>query len=632
MLRDRNRKSFGMKLDIVRIARAAGCVAAAMAIGGGCSSVEKAPPRPRPANAGATMTKDLPEIMRGTISSSCWLDGWSDVVVRDYGFVVGLKGTGHRTMDAPIRAFMLEQMARMGVGSERSGYNIPPEQLLDSLDTAVVIVEAIIPAGSPMGTRFDVRVSALANTETTSLEGGTLWTTELRPALAPGRPPVGPRRARTIARAYGQLLTNPFVSPDSGQSMLESGGNLNLLSARILGGGVTLSPLPLKLRLVTPSHNIASILQQVINSQFPQEPGQMRPTAWGEGDESIEVNVPPSYHDDTREFVKLLEHTTVDRANQNIVVQYINRMVRDNPGDADHASWRWQAIGRQVLPAIKEFYTSGDEMARYGALRAGARLNDAMVIPHLIDLAKTGSNAVRKQAIELLGDMRPDAEIIVGLQPLLSDPATDVRIAAYEALANSRTNLVRPYIVGNKFRVDVVESDRPLVYIALFDEPRIVIFGRDLAIKSPMSLGAWSNRFLMKGDAGAPGLEVAYRDEAGTQSIHRDVSPLLREFVAFLGHTTTIEEPRPGLGLTYGETIGVLHALHRNSVLARAEFMTEADRIRIDILEREATPDDPGSRPIFAEEDAGESANAAGGLLPESEASAAERDQFRVPN
>ena len=45
------------------------------------------------------------------------------------------------------------------------------------MDTAVVVVEGLIPPGATEGTRFDLRVFAHPMTSTTSLEGGRLYTT-----------------------------------------------------------------------------------------------------------------------------------------------------------------------------------------------------------------------------------------------------------------------------------------------------------------------------------------------------------------------------------------------------------------------------------------------------------------------
>ena len=60
--------------------------------------------------------------------------------------------------------------------------------------------------------------------------------------------------------------------------------------------------------------------------------------------------------------------------------------------------------------------------------------------------------------------------------------------------------------------------------------------------------------------------------------------------------------------------------------------MTEADRLRIDILDRESDPETLQRRPIFEEEDT----EAAAGVMSDTTGSgngdAADRPLFRVPN
>ena len=59
---------------------------------------------------------DVQPIMRGTVAAESVVIGNMPTIVRGYGLVVGLKGTGSRLMPAPVRANMLQEMARRGVG------------------------------------------------------------------------------------------------------------------------------------------------------------------------------------------------------------------------------------------------------------------------------------------------------------------------------------------------------------------------------------------------------------------------------------------------------------------------------------------------------------------------------------
>ncbi len=571
-----------------------------------CSMTEEAPPQPRQADL-APVERELPTILRGTVASEGVLLGFEDVVVHGYGLVVGLNGTGDRTQPPNVRSHMLVEMTRRGIGSERYEFPMGPEEMLRSPDTAVVIVEAIVPQGAPKGTPFDVRVYALPNSDATSLEGGILYTTELRPVVTAGRlPPVGSKQARAIAMAKGPIFTNPFANPDSESTVV------NARVGRILGGGMTSKDMPLKLKLPNPSHTRAKLIEQSINTYFPQEPGQREPTARGESGDSIRIHVPPSYRNRTREFAMLLQHTTINTAGIDRSIQQINRLVVENPASAEIASWRWQAFGRAVLPGIKSFYNHPDERPRLAALRAGARLDDPLVIQPLIDLATSGTRSGRIDAIDLLADMRSNPSIDLALRELLDDDDLQARLAAYDALAKRGSFMFidRQYVDG-KFIVDLVESTKPLVYITQQREPRIVVFGENLSIDRPATISAWNDDFLLKGDQGQDRVDVRYFNDRTGETNRYLIDAELEDFIPFLGHQTTIESPAPGLGLSYSQTVGLIHSICQGGYI-QAPFMAEQDRILAQILDRaqsqriEDRPEfseDPDFREIFTPED-----------------------------
>ena len=127
---------------------------AAIVITCSCSPIERATPKPRSSSAKKLEDWDVPNILRGTVGSETLLIGQAErtsptyqpVVVRGYGLVVGLNGTGLSDIPPSIRAHMISEMERRGVGSEMMGFgHLNPEQMLNSPDTAVVVVEGVMP-------------------------------------------------------------------------------------------------------------------------------------------------------------------------------------------------------------------------------------------------------------------------------------------------------------------------------------------------------------------------------------------------------------------------------------------------------------------------------------------------------
>ena len=575
-----------------------GC--AAVLAAGGCSSIERTQAGPEPSRV--TREGEVTPILRGTVASAAVLQGFQPVIVHGYGLVVGLKGTGSNDVPPDVRAHMIATAARHGIGSEQRGWGgLTPEALLNSPNTSVVIVQGVVPPGSLESTRFDVRVSAYPTSSTTGLEGGRLYTADLVPMVLPNRrrqvfPMTGTRQPASIAQAGGPVFINPFIQPGDTDR-----DTINRRTGRILNGGVVTRDMQLRLRLIDPSHVRAAILQTAINTRFPKERGQRDPTGRGQSDETIAITVPPSFRDRTEDFVELLRHTTIHQANPEVVAMRIRRYVMENPATARAASWRWQALGPRALPTIRALYDTPDELPRLAALRAGAGLNDALVVPHLIDLMENASLDGRRQAIGLLAKMGLNPLIDRALRSQLDDDDVEIRLAAYEALADRGDPSVQRVTVDEKFVVDVVDSDRPMIYITQIGLPRLAIFGIDLSIERPVTVSTWSQRFMIKGDLTDKMVEVYYRPQQAPQGMIHRVKPQVADFVQFLGHTTAVERPQPGLGFAYSQVVGVLHQIWRQGYL-QADFKAEQDRILAAIIRQEGRQVRT-ERPELTEED-----------------------------
>jgi hypothetical protein len=547
------------------------------AVLGGCDLVEKAKPRERTTRASDPGFRlDVEPIMRGTIASETVMVGFQDTVVRGYGLVVGLDGTGSRLMPAEVRAMMVREMAKRGVGSAAHGAgDLRPEQMLNSDDTAVVVVEGVIPAGAPKGATFDIRVVAIPGSGTTSLEGGRLYTTELRP----GPLMSGSRQAGALARARGPIFINPFIDPSG------TADSIDRTTGRILDGGEATKDMPLRLRLPSTSHARAASIQSAVNSIFPREPGQNGDTARGRSGDTIELVVPPSYHDRSDEFVQLVRHTALQITAPEPTAFAVRRALLANPGQSDSATWRWRAIGPKSVSSFQDLYDHPEEGPRLAAIEAGAFLKDPLVVPHLLEMANAtrGSLDTRLLAIELLGKLGYDPRIGIGLRKLLDDSLVDVRLAAFDALYERRDVAVEIFDIDGKFDLLTVPSESPLIYLTQTGTPRIVVFGDETELIRPLVFSAWQDRLLMRAEPEEQRVLVRWRARAFEPPVILEGPITLPEFIAFLGHTRTPESPLPGIGLSYAETIGVLYSLWRAKSIP-GDFRAEQDRILAAIM------------------------------------------------
>ncbi|MFG0252741.1 MAG: flagellar basal body P-ring protein FlgI [Phycisphaerales bacterium JB038] len=548
------------------------CLAVSLALGvAGC---EPPPPTPSTRSVAPVITRDIPRVLRGTIGSECSPLAANPLLVSAYGVVVGLRGTGSSDIPIPIRAELEREAALHGFGQVSSGLRVTPTQLLNDPNTAAVVVQGVVPPGAPAGHRFDLVVGAVNGTSTTSLEGGRLFTMELRP----GAPTVGRAQRRAIAKGGGELFLNPFVEPGG-----REGTGYIQTTGRILNGGVVLESRPLQLVLDNPSHARVRAIVDAINRKFPRRYGQEE-TARGLDGESVELSVPREYHDNPAEFLQLVLHTRID---QRFPEEYARRYVESliaQPELAVRISWCLQALGRTSLPALQDLYDFPEVRPRLVALRAGAQLEDPRVAPHLIDLAATGPQFLRDEAIALLGDLPgPDPNITQALQQLVDDDELAVRLAAYEALAKRRDWSIATETVGEKFRVDFIEAEKPLLYASLQETPRLVVFG-DVEIKPSTLISTWSGRLILSAATPEEPVRIYYRplgerSNPATFEAEPEVSGLIR----MLGHKTTVEQPEPGFDLSYSETIGALYEIWRGGGL-NAPFVAEQDRLTSELL------------------------------------------------
>ena len=588
-------------------------------------------PRKR-ARAVDPIVRDVPAVLRGTIGAECSIRGNDPVLVSGLGLVVGLNGTGGGPLPVQIQATMERELARGGIGkggplSEGPLAGKSPREVLRDPTCAVVVVEGVMPPGSPRAGTFDVRVRTLPGSTVTSLEGGKLWTTDLHvgPVTA-----FGGVKARTIGQARGNVFINPFADPSGapGNAGLLSSGDADADAGaavpatmrraalgdgvtrtvgRVLGGGLVTEPLAMEMVLDNPSHARAISIVQAINSRFPPTPGDEGNTARGRNDSSIAVRVPRGYKEKTEEFLQLLRFTQIDQAfPQEYAKRYADEL-KKSPAMADELSWCLQAVGKTAAPFLQNLYDDSELLPRLAALRAGAKLGDARATPRLMEMAKNGPTALRAEVIELLGGMGPDPSINLALRELVNAKELDVRVAAYEALAERADASIDRVNIGDKFVLDTLPIGEDLIYVAQQGRPKIVLMGTGMKLAEDSLVSAWGDRLMIaveKSPEGTPeksaaanGARLYYRDYRDNRATTTNVTRDLRDVVRFLARTPVPENPEPGLDLTYSEVVGALYEIQKQGGLAApraapggggavgAAFATERDRLLARLLE-----------------------------------------------
>tara|TARA_R110000868_G_scaffold241497_3_gene496428 strand:- start:67559 stop:69610 length:2052 start_codon:yes stop_codon:yes gene_type:complete len=584
----------------------------------GCRLFKKKKPVPKARITTPTVVRDLPSQLRGTIGAEARIIGNTPTLVSGIGFVVGLEGTGGLTMPEQYAAHLERMMGLSGVTVANDDPNSPlysmsPRQLLQDPNTAAVIVQAAVPPGSSPGDSFDVYVRAI---NATSLEGGKLWTTELR---------IGPpssfndKQAHVIAKGKGPLFLNPFAEP----GVETRGVSQNI--GRILDGGYVTATTEIQIILDNPSHQRVRQMVSAINSAFPAEIKDHGPAARGVDESMILVSIPKRYADQRNNFLELVSHMTIDQSYPEVYAQRYAKAVETEPYLASDMSWCLQALGERALPELRKLYDFPEAAPRLAALRAGAGLRDPKSVPALVNIAENGPANLQTDAIGLLARIEDSMVPDQVLRKLLESDKLNIRIEAYEGLMTRAVNArkrqlarslgsqgraasgsrafeeqldvlsriqlpsdpvrgVSRNLIAGKFFLDIVPFGEPLIYITQHREPRIVLFGADQFVKTPMLASAWSDRLMLASDTKGDPIRMYYRDDRARRTFtHSNVPADLPSLVEFLATEPTPGSTNRGLGLSYSRVVGALYELY-GELGIQAGFTTEEDQLLTDLL------------------------------------------------
>ncbi|MEM6551574.1 MAG: flagellar basal body P-ring protein FlgI [Planctomycetota bacterium] len=556
-----------------------------------CSSQEAALPDVAPGP-----TFQGPRFLRGTVASYATLTNTSPLLVSGYGLMVGLHDTGSAEVPSFLRDWLLREMARQGVGQTLARDVLPgsPEQILAREDTAVVEVFGLIPAGAVKGTRFDLLVFP-ADTQTTSLNGGKLWSAQL--AVNGIRNPT--RFLAPLARAAGPVYLDP-IPPKLGPNQTH-----DQRAAVIVNGGVATSPRTVEIRLNQPSWRISRVISDRINERFPRDPLEKLDTAVPRSSVLVQVNIPERFQADPERFLNLVQYLYTQRT-PNFIAQQ-SRTLLERLNDPAHraeflteTTYALQALGPNAIPVLQDYYSiTTPTPVRLAALQAGALLEDEQAIPVLVQFASDPDPDTRAAVARPLADLPPTFERTVALRQLLDDPDQSVRIATYEALAVNNDPLIERFAVRNpqtneiKYLIDLVPTATPLIHITPQRVPRFAFFNRNIPLVENRLGQAFDNRLMVraglmpvahqddpeanvngepKADPADPPQQLPIADLFYQPPLRGDarklqIGPSAVDLAYALGHAPTTKDAQQGLGLSFSEVAAALQAFQSQGVI-----------------------------------------------------------------
>jgi hypothetical protein len=537
---------------------------------GGCDKMDASFGKPTTQPAPA-----LPSWTAGTISQYATMDGGAPLAVHGYGFVVGLGKNGSSEVPPRLRDYLTEYCSKRGMGSATAGTdNLSISAFLRDPDKAIVQVDGFVPPGAPKGAIFDVTVTALPETQTRSLAGGTLWSSDMFVTFNGIT-----ASSRVIAIAQGPV----FISPSTDTSTPK--GQAKLRSGTVLGGAVMDISRPLSLRMRTPDYAICNAIMTRINEHFPSRKKIANATT----SSVMDITIPREHVADYDDFLTLVMHLPLRAGapeQMTTRAMEIAKAISEKNAKRDDLALIWEAMGKQMIPTYRPMYTSSDPAVSFYAARSGLRLGDDAALETMKTFATNDRFPLQREAIAELGRQGSLGRVAGSLRPLLDDDSDAIRVAAYEALSqlNDRVSITRINI-PQQFRLDVVESHKGyMIHASTSKEAKLVIFGKGLKLPEDVFYNAPEDLVTINANLGQKDVEIVRKVPQGGYSDTLKCDYQVQSLITMLGTLPHRDADGriPGLALTYMQVVAVTQAMCNNHTIpARFDLQIEPGQQKI---------------------------------------------------
>ena len=473
----------------------------------------------------------------------------SDAIpISGYGLVGGLNGTGSSECPTQIRTYLQKYiLQRLG------GAKVNVDDLISSPDTAVVIVEGMIPPAASKNQRFDVRVTALPGTQTTSLEGGWLYGVDLFEARQVGT------SIKPLAAAEGPVFTDSAIS-----------GSQDPRTGYVLGGGTVVEEYKVNLALRLPDYRIVSQIRNRINERFGYEIA----VALAPG--SIELRIPTKYLEAKGRFIQLVRATYIVESpelTEKRIMTHIEKLAGSKDKNASEIAL--EAIGNAAMPKLAALLNSSDPEVRLRAARCMFNLGDQRGRESLWGIATDKKSSYRIEAIDALVNTSAGQDVTSMLQSLLRDDDLSIRLIAYENLVRLRDVTVLRKLIANSFYLDqVTQTGKPAILVSRRIQPRIALLGSPIYCRSNIFIETQDGTITINVPAGEKYATIIRKHPRRPDTIIQLKSSLdLADVIETLCREplTPTAQGGPGLGVPYSTLVGLISKMV-DSGAVQAEF------------------------------------------------------------
>jgi flagellar basal body P-ring protein FlgI len=498
-------------------------------------------------------TEPPPVVLEGTIGSFAQLYEFGTIPVKGWGIVAGLAGTGSSECPPALREvlkkYILQQVsdeARLDAGG-----------FIDSMDTAVVEINGVIPAVASKGEHFDLEVVAFSSTQTTSLGGGRLYPAELKEVSRLQR---FDEYSKTLATAQGPIFINKLDAGPSGR-----------VRGHVLGGGTVADDVQISLMLLEPDYMVAGTVRNRLNGRF----GPATASAVSAGE--IRLMVPAKFKDRKDRFLAMVMSLYLsedEQSQQQRIDMLVARLSRGE--DVTSSQIALTTIGRAALDELAPLLEASEESVRFGAASCMLSIGDDRSLPVLRGIIKSSGSPYRIEAIRTIGTSAKRNDAIPILDSVLGEGDFDVRFAAYEQLRRLGDISVSQTLVAGDFFVDsVMCPGAKTIFVSRRGAARIVLFGAPIYCKDNIFIESPGRDIVINAGAGEKFISVMRKHPKRP----RLLGPLrssfkLADVIRTLGETMPADDKplvRPGLEVGYWQITALLKQMVENGAL-EAQF------------------------------------------------------------
>ncbi len=426
--------------------------------------------------------------------------GLNEIAIEGVAAVNALPGTGGPADPSIYRQQLIEEMKTNDVKD--------PNLFLELPETALVRVQAIIPAGARRGDEIDLQIMTPPRSKVTNLHSGWLLDTRLRQQI---RIQNSVRQSEVMAVGIGPVLTRADYEGGAEET--------HRIEGRVIGGGRVQNDrtLGFVLRPEFQHVKMSAGLAGAINHRFyffdgTTRRGIAKPTE----DDYIEIDVHPRYRGQETRLMAIIGAIGVkpeSSATQARLIELSKRL--KEPATAADAANQLEALGESAIPTLTESLTTSNPELKYYAAEALAYLDRVESIAPLEESIRNVA-AFRHPGLAALQGMESH-EALAALKRLMDQSSLETRYGAFCAIrrrSDGKTSLGGKSIGTALKLYRIASQGSPAVVISTRETPEIVLFGNVSSLEIPDFLFG-SDGLLLKPDTSQSGQIHISRFQAG---------------------------------------------------------------------------------------------------------------------